>query len=345
MPRLVGYPKPMPRTESQARVPRFVLPMQAKTAAAPPPGNWLYEIKLDGFRALALLGAAGTKLVSRNAKDFAARFPEIVRALQIFPVRDTILDGEVVALEADGRSSFSLLGNRDEVKGRRAPLVYYVFDVLRIDGRDVMHLPLTERKQLLAAVFASGVDPQIRFSDSISSNAPALLAEARRLGLEGLIGKKADSVYENGRRSGAWIKLKLLAEQEFVIGGYTDPEGGRSQLGALILGVHSNGALQYVGKAGSGYTEKTLRALGEALAPLARTSCPFVNLPEPARRGVAVGMTRSEMARCHWVEPKLVCQVRFTEWTRDEHLRHPVFLGLRPDKAAADVVRENRDRE
>ena len=330
----------MPRTKSQACIPSFAEPMMARTATAIPAGSWLYEIKLDGFRALALLGATATRLMSRNEKDFAARFPEIVAALEKFPLRDSVLDGEVVALAADGRSSFQLLGNRDEEPGRRAPLVYYVFDVLRLAGRDVTHLPLGARKQLLGTVFTRGLDPQIRFSDSISSDGTALLAEAHRLGLEGIIGKKADSTYEIGARSGAWIKLKLLREQEFVIGGYTEPEGSRTQLGALVLGVHVAGRLHYVGKAGSGYTDNTLRELGTALMPRIRSTCPFVNLPERVTRGRSGGMTRAAMTRCHWVEPELVCQVRFTEWTRDAHLRHPVFLGLRPDKAPADVVRE-----
>lgn len=321
------------------RIPAFVAPMTAKTALVPPAGEWQYEIKLDGFRALALLGEGRQKLVSRNQNDFADRFPEIVEALASFPVRDTILDGEVVALAPDGRSSFQLLGDRDQ-DGGRAPLVYYVFDVLRWNGTDVTHLPLGDRKQLLAAAFEVGVDPQLRFSDSLSSDAPALLAEVRRLGLEGLMGKRVGSLYEVGRRSDSWVKLKVVTEQELVIGGFTDPEGGRTAFGALVVGTFVDGELHHAGSVGSGFSEKTLHQIASLLEPLVRTSCPFVDLPEPAGKGRVRRMTRSEMARCHWVEPLLVCQVRFSEWTREGHLRHPVFLGLRPDKAATDVVRE-----
>ncbi len=330
----------MTTRKSPAGLPPFVAPMQAKTADGIPAGEWLYEIKLDGFRALALLGAARSKLVSRNDNDFAARFPEIVTALESFPIRDSVLDGEIVALDPQGRSSFRLLGDREGGEAGRAPLIYYVFDLLRLAGNDVTHLPLTERKQLLAALFATPIDPQLRFSDSISSDGPALLAEAQRLGLEGLIGKKPDSLYEIGRRSGAWVKLKLLREQEFVIGGYTEPEGGRSHLGALLLGVYAEGKLRYCGSVGSGFTEKMLSQLGTTLGALAREPCPFANLPEKSTGSRAARMTRAAMTRCHWVEPRLVCQVRFTEWTRDSHLRHPVFLGLRPDKRATAVIRE-----
>lgn len=315
--------------------------MTAKLALTPPAGHWLYEVKLDGFRALALLGGGTrTRLMSRTEKDFVDRFPEIVAALESFPIRDTILDGEVVALDAEGRSSFTLLGDRT-ADGKPAPLVYYVFDVIRWDGHDLTGFALEDRKQLLAAAFAKlQVDPQIRFSDSISSDGNALMREIEKLGLEGLIGKRAGSRYEIGRRSDAWIKLKLQNEQEFVIGGYTDPEGSRSALGAVIVGFYEDGKLLHAGSVGSGFNERTLHELGALLGPLARKTCPFGNLPEPVRKGRVPRMTRTEMARCHWVEPRLVCQVRFTVWTRDVHLRNPVFLGLRPDKEPRDVVRE-----
>lgn len=322
-----------------AGTPRFVVPMTAKLALEPPAGDWLYEIKLDGFRALALLGAS-TRLVSRNEKDFVERFPEIVDALTRFPVRDTVLDGEVVALDANGRSSFTLLGDRS-ADGGHAPLLFYVFDVLRWDGHDVTAVPLEGRKELLRLAFEKlRVDPCIRFSDSISSDGHALLRHAEALGLEGLIGKRIGSRYEIGRRSDAWIKLKLQQQQELVIGGYSDPEGSRTGFGALLVGFYQDGALLHAGSVGSGFDENTLRALSQELFARARPTCPFSNLPEPARKGRVPRMTRAEMTRCHWVEPELVCQVRFTAWTRDDHLRNPVFLGLRPDKRATDVVRE-----
>ena len=333
-------PRPVAKgARGRGTLPAFVAPITARTALGVPTGTYRYEIKLDGFRALGLLGEQGqVELVSRNEVDFATRFPEIVEALASFPVRDAILDGEVVALAPDGRSSFALLGDRAR-DGGRAPLVFYVFDVLRWQGTDVTHLPLEDRKRLLAAAFALGVDPRIRFSDSLSTDAAVLLAEARRLGLEGLVGKRAGSVYETGRRSDAWIKLKLVAEQELVIGGYTEPERGRSTLGALVVGTYADGKLYHAGSVGSGFGDDMLRELGRLLTPLAQDACPFADLPAPPDGGPR-RMTRSEMARCHWVEPRLVCQVRFTAWTPDGHLRHPVFLGLRPDKNALEVVRE-----
>ena len=310
--------------------------MMAKSATAAPAGEWLYEIKLDGFRALALLGPRDSKLVSRSDHDFAERFPEIVAALAAFPVRDSILDGEVVALAPDGRSSFELLGAR----ATKAPLVYYVFDVLRLAGRDVTHLPLEDRKLLVASALAQQSSPCIRFCDSISSDASTLLAHAKTLGLEGLIGKRSGSRYEVGKRTGAWIKLKLITEQDFVIGGFTRPEGSRAHLGALLVGSYVGGALHFVAAVGSGYTERSLAELGEALRELADSECPFGNLPEKSTRGRTSRMTRAEMSRCHWVRPDLVCQVRFTAWTADGHLRQPVFLGLRADQDPRAVIRE-----
>lgn len=328
------------RTRSRAALPTFAEPMKARLVDAPPPGEWLYEIKLDGFRALALLGGTETKLVSRNGNDFADRFPEVVAALESFEPRDTILDGEVVALEPDGRSSFGLLADRD---GNDAPRVFYVFDVLRYAGRDVTDLPIEERKELLAAHRTT--EGIVRLSEALDAPYARLIAEARRLGLEGLIGKKKGSRYEVGKRTGTWVKLKIVNEQELVIGGYTDPTGSRTEIGALLVGTYEGGELRYAGKVGSGYTAKTLRELGAKLGAIQRKTCPFADLPETPKRGThATRMTKSEMAKMHWVSPTLVAQVRFTEWTRDGHLRHPVFLGLRPDKDPKDVIRETPER-
>lgn len=322
----------MPRTS----LPSFVEPMKARLVERPPPGGWLYEVKHDGFRAIALLGPMETKLLSRNGNDFASRFPEVVQALQSFAPRDTILDGEIVALTPEGRSSFGLLADRD---GNDAPRVFYVFDVLRLAGRDVTKLPIEERKQLLGACMRRG--GIVRFSEALDQPYALLSVEARKLGLEGLIGKRKGSAYEIGKRTGTWVKLKFVNEQELVIGGFTDPTGSRAELGALLVGTYDGDQLRYAGKVGSGYTGRTLRELGPKLRALSRKTCPFADLPETSKRGThGTRMSKVEMQKIHWVKPDLVAQVRFTEWTRDGHLRHPVYLGLRPDKNPKKVVRE-----
>ena len=322
-----------------ASIPEFVEPMKARLAAhAPTAGDWLYEIKFDGFRALALRGSDEARLLSRNNKDLGAKFPDILAAVAELGVTDAILDGEIVALDENGISSFQLL-QAYELGEERPPLYFYAFDLLRLEGRDLRDLPLTERKARLEKLIPSppGV---IRYSAALGEEAAPLLKRARDLGLEGLIGKQRDSTYESGRRSGAWVKLKLLREQEFVIGGYTDPEGSRDYFGALLVGVYRDRKLIFSGKVGTGFNHALLRALHARLAKIGRDRCPFANLPEPRSSGRGKSLTATEMKRCHWVDPRLVCQVKFSEWTRDHHLRQPVFLGLREDKEAREVVRE-----
>lgn len=322
-----------------APVPDFVEPMKAKLVAHPPAaGDWIYEIKFDGFRALALRGSDESRLISRNQKDLGAKFPDVLAAISGLEVGDAILDGEIVALDAEGRSSFQLL-QQYEMGRQKPPLFYYAFDLLRLNGEDLRALPVIERKKRLEAIRPKG-DGVIRASASLGGKAKPLLGHARRLGLEGLIGKRKDSPYESGARSGAWIKLKLRREQEFVIGGYTDPEGSRKFLGALLVGVHQKGKLVFCGKVGTGFSHAILRDLHARLKKIAARDCPFSDLPEPRGRRWGQAITRAEMARCHWVDPALVCQIRFGEWTQDHHLRQPVYLGLREDKDAREVGRE-----
>lgn len=331
---------PKPGASSAAAKVRlaFIPPMTAKLLEAPPPGEWLYEIKFDGYRALALKSGDAVQLLSRNENDLSDKFPEIVESVAELKADAAVLDGEIVALDQDGRSSFQLLQAR-ELGQERPPTYYYAFDLLHLDGRDWKARPVEERKAALGALLkkAPGV---VRFSASLGSDAGKLLAEVRKMGLEGLIGKQAGSHYEPGRRSGRWIKLKLTREQEFVIGGYTDPEGSRAHFGALLVGFFERDKFRFAGKVGTGFNDALLRKLFERFQPLARASCPFVNLPEQRAGRYGAGVTRAEMKRCHWIEPKLVGQVRFSEWTRDGKLRQPVFLGLREDKDARDVVRE-----
>ena len=276
--------------------------------------GWIFERKLDGIRCLAFCGGAGVQLRSRNDLDLNRRFPAIVEVLAQQP--RCVLDGEVVAFSGS-RTSFQRLGER----GRE--VFFYVFDVLEAEGRDVRELPLMERKALLRRL----VKPHgpIRLTSYRREHGAAFYEEACRRGWEGLIAKRADSPYI-GKRSRDWLKWKCDMAQEVVVGGYTEPKGSRIELGALLVGVWEDGSLRYAGKVGTGFTRDTLRDLARRLAPLRRGDSPFADSPR--------------FRSATWVEPELVAQVGFTEWTRDGRLRHPRFLGLREDKEARDVVRE-----
>jgi bifunctional non-homologous end joining protein LigD len=330
------------RAVKAAELPAFVEPMKAKAVTTPPSGDWIYEIKFDGWRAIALKGGSQARLLSRNKIDFGAKFPEIMESVADLDAQDAVLDGEIVALDEKGRSSFQLLQAYD-MGQKRPSIFFYAFDILYLDGRDLKNLPLVERKSKLQKLLTNppGV---IRYSAGLGNDAERILEQIGQLGLEGLIGKREDSVYEPGRRSGSWIKLKLVLEQEFVIGGYTDPEGARESLGSIIVGFYKDGKLIFAGKVGTGFSAALLRNLHSKFKKIARETCPFANLPVLRGNKWGQEITASEMKRCHWVEPRMVCQVRFSEWTRDDRLRQPVFLGLREDKDATEVVREKAAR-
>ncbi len=319
----------------------FIEPMKAKFVKSPPRGQWLYEIKFDGFRALALKSGDGVRLLSRNEKDFGGKFPEVLEGIAQLEVQDVMLDGEIVALDTNGRFSFQLLQASD-LGQERPPIFFYAFDLLQLNGKDLRDRPVTTRKAALAKLLKKppGV---LRFSPALSGEVSVLLKHAQRLGVEGLIGKRKDSVYEAGRRSGAWIKLKLLREQEMVIGGYSNPSGTRNHFGALLVGYYERKQLKFAGKVGSGFDEVLLKRLHGQFQKLLIPKCPFENLPEKKKGRYGQGVTPAEMKRCHWLKPELVGQIKFSEWTRDAKLRHPVFLGLREDKKAADVAREEAD--
>jgi len=327
-----------PASRGKAAALRFIEPMKARLVETVPAGEWIYEIKFDGYRALALKQGGEVELLSRNKKPFNEKFPHVVEALSKLDVGDAIIDGEIVALDEKGRSSFQLL-QAFELNEKKPPLFFYVFDLVRLNGKDLKSRPLAERKSLLRKLIKNeqGV---IRFSTSLEGEVKAILAQVRRLGLEGLIGKRPDSTYEAGQRSGAWIKLKIHQEQEFVIGGYTPPGGSRRYLGALVVGFFEKGELTFAGKVGTGFNDKLLRELHTEFAPLVTGQCPFANLPEKKGSRYGQALTPGEMKKCHWLKPKLVCQIKFAEWTRDAKLRQPVFLGLREDKDASEVVRE-----
>jgi bifunctional non-homologous end joining protein LigD len=318
---------------------KFIAPMKAKFVKLPPDGNDReIEIKFDGYWARAFKKGNDIQLLSRNEKDFNEKFPAIVDAVHELKTKEAEIDGEIVALNEKGISKFQLL-QAYELGEKRPPLFFYAFDLLRSNGKDLTRLPLSERKAQLKKILGNE-SSLIRYSASLGDDAKRLLKLAKRTGLEGLVCKRKDSVYEAGERSGAWVKLKFHKEQEFVIGGFTNPEGGRQHLGALLLGVYNQGKLKFCGKVGTGFDVKLLKSLNSQFQGIARDECPFSNLPEKRSGRFGEGITAAEMKSCHWVKPQMVCQIKFTEWTRDEKLRQPVFLGLREDKDASEVVHE-----
>ena len=306
-------------------LPAWVAPQLATLVAAAPPGDeWLHEVKLDGYRILARIARGRARLLTRNRQDWTHHFPAVAGAAAALPVKEALLDGEVVALDEAGVSSFQAL--QEGAEGRS--LAYVVFDLLFLDGRDLRARPLLERKKALARLLR-GRRGRIRYAEHVLGSGPQEYERACRNGLEGIVSKRASAAYTAGRGQ-TWLKVKCVARQEFVIGGYTDPGGARAELGSLLLGVHDRaGRLLYAGRVGTGFTQAALADLGARLRRLARRTSPFApEGPRPPARAA------------HWVEPVLVGEVAFTEWTRDGLLRHPVFEGLREDKPAAQVVRE-----
>ena len=295
-----------------------------------PRGTWFFERKLDGFRSLAFRNGARTRLLSRNRNDLGIKFPEVVEALNAQPVRDFVIDGEIVAMQ--GRHiSFQFLQQRlkpvsigpADRNGIR--LAYYVFDLLYVNGHDVRSLPLRDRKRLLKK--AISFDGPVRYTPHRTGSARAAFEAACSKGWEGIIAKRSEDRYISGRTA-SWLKLKCETRQEFIIGGYTDPQRSRIAFGALLIGYFDRGALKFAGKVGTGFDTQTLTMLGQRLKSLSAEERPFVPDPALPRRGV------------HWVKPKLIAEVEFSQWTRDDKLRHPRYLGLRPDKKPSQVVRE-----
>jgi len=306
----------------KSALPERIFPMLAVPAAEPfDREGWLFEVKWDGYRAVAEVDGRSVRLYSRRGLSLAERFPSVVAALRDFG-HQVVLDGEVVALDDEGRAQFQLLQNYAEGAGH---LVYYVFDLLFLDGCDLRDRPLRERKELLRQVLPGR--PGLRYSDHLQRQGIAFFNAVRQLEVEGIIAKDGASAYVEGR-SFAWRKIKHRRRQEAVIGGFTAPRGGRSGFGALLLGVYQEGRLIYVGHVGSGFSDKALSALHRTLLALATPASPFAARP-PSAMPVA------------WVRPELVCEVEFAEWTGDGLMRHPVFLGLRDDKSPQEVTRED----
>jgi bifunctional non-homologous end joining protein LigD len=285
--------------------------------------GWIVERKLDGYRCLAFRDGGPVALESRNRLSLNERYPEIAAALEDAPSRRFVVDGEVVGLSG-GRSSFEALQRRGH--DRRVRIAFYVFDMLWLDGEDLRERPLRERKAALRHALRFGAGTVRWTPYRRAHEGERLLAEACRKGWEGLIAKRADSPYA-GKRSRDWLKWKCSAEQELVIGGYTAPQGSRQGFGALLVGYYEGDVLRYAGKVGTGFDARELATLKKRMDALERSGSPFGAGDPPARATT-------------WLEPELVAQVAFTEWTRDGSLRHPRYLGLRDDKPAREVVRE-----
>lgn len=307
--------------------------MTATLVQSLPEGSqWLYEAKLDGYRALVIKHDESVRVISRNEKDLTANYPGIVRAAAKVRASSAILDGEVVALDANGRPSFQALQHRSAHPSHS--IAYYAFDLLELDGRDLTREPLQSRRTLLPAVLkGSG----LLLSMELEGSATDVVSAVSQLGLEGVIAKRRDSRYDAGQRSGAWVKVKLDQQQEFVVGGYRPgPQG----IDALLVGFYDGTKLKFAGKVRAGFTPHLRREVFAAIAPLQVVKCPFSDLPHTKAHRWGGGVTAEEMKEFTWVKPTVVVQIRFVEWTADAHLRHAAFVGLRSDKRAGEVRRE-----
>ena len=313
----------------KAAFPKPFTPQLATLVDEVPAGeDWIHELKYDGYRLVAMVQNGRARLITRNGNDWTDKFPAVRDALAKLPARSAVLDGELVVLTERGTTSFQALQNVLS-SGRGGDLVFYAFDLPYLEGMDLRPASLLDRKEALRGLLSAdgGV---IRFSDHIRGAGGEFYRQACGMGLEGIISKRADSRYVH-KRNNDWLKVKCLLRQEFVIGGYTEPRGSRSHFGALLLGVHDEqGNLVYAGKVGTGFDESRLRDVYARLQALERDDSPFINHGRKRR-----------LAGVHWIDPKLVCEIAFTEWTEEGILRHPVFQGLREDKNPNDVVRED----
>jgi bifunctional non-homologous end joining protein LigD len=293
--------------------------------------DWTYEVKLDGYRAIGVKTSREAILYSRNGKNFNKRFPQIADALHDLQA-ETVIDGEVVALDESGRPDFHGLQHFQATASR---IRYFVFDLLVFEGRDLTKLPLIERRKALATVKLRS--QWIRISEQFNISAADMLAAVRQQQLEGVVAKRKDSRYEPGKRSGSWAKMRINRGQEFVIGGFTP---GLHGLDSIIVGYYRGKDLVYVARTRNGFVPATRRRVYEKLKPLVIDECPFVNLPETGRARWGEILDTEKMKKCVWVQPKLVAVVEFLEWTEGDRLRHSKFVALRDDKNASDVRRE-----
>ncbi len=346
-PKAPARPKAAPRRQSgdhkkldalpKARA-EFVEPMLLlRTERLPEQASWLYELKLDGYRAIAARTKGAFHLWSRNENDFGTRYPTIAAALSALPT-ETVVDGEIVALDEAGKPSFNALQNYGS---SRTELVYYLFDVPILMGHDLRDLPLEQRRAHLENSVLPLLREPIRASPTLEGSLTELIRAVKEQGLEGLVAKRRDSRYEAGQRSGAWQKMRVNEGQEFVIGGYTL---GGSTFDALVFGYYDGPRLIYVARTRNGFTPALREQLMRKFRPIETAKCPFANLPEKRSGRWGQGLTAAKMQECRWLKPVLVGQFEFREWTPDDHLRHSKFVALRDDKRVKDVVREKVER-
>lgn len=308
--------------------PEFIPPQLPRLVTAPmeEDGRWVHEMKFDGYRIQAHLKNGICSFYTRNALNWSNAFPHLLHGVEQLDVTNAIFDGEIVALDEEGKSHFQRLQNSLKSKQDNG-LMYYIFDILYLNGKDLRDLPLSERKSILKDVLKTA-PKNVVMSEHFETSAADFFAVSCEHQLEGIISKQADAPYSSGRND-LWVKVKCSARQEFVIGGWTDPQGGRTDIGALLLGVYENGRLRYAGRVGTGFDRETLKSLKKTLKPLELKETPF-DLNSP----------KGKNADTHWVEPVKVCEVTFAQWTSDGILRQPVFEGMREDKPAKDIIME-----
>jgi len=308
----------------EADIPQQIKPMLATLIEEPfDRKEWIFEIKWDGYRAIADISRKKIRLYSRNGVSFNDRFYPIVESLESVP-GEYVLDGEVVVVDEEGRASFQQLQNY--MRSGVGKLIYYVFDILFVNHCDLRSLPLIRRKEILRQILPEDI-PNVKYVEHVEEHGSAFFHAAVEKGIEGIIAKERNSTYQTGKRSQDWQKIKILNRQEAVIGGFTEPRGSRKHLGAVILGVYDQDKLTYIGHTGGGYGDQDLKQLRTRLEPFEIKNSPFEETPKPN-------------AKVHWVEPKIVCEVSFSGWTKDGVMRQPILLGLRDDKSAREVVRE-----
>ena len=298
----------------------FVPPMDCKAVESlPQDHDWQYEIKFDGYRAIALKQRGEVVLFSRRGNSFTDAYPEIVSALHELRVKSFILDGEIVALDEQGRHSFSLLQKRTS----KQPVVhFYAFDLLHLEGKDLVKLPLRRRREQLQESFSNAHDP-LRISPLLTGSMGHIAKRIREFEFEGIVAKRLDSPYQTGEEPGTWLKLKLQRSEDFIIGGYIPGAHGVDQ---LVVGIQKDGRFLYVESVKNGFVPTTRRLVREAIEKLVIAECPFNNLPEKKGR---FAMDREKMRKVRWVKPKIRCEVAFNEWTENGHLRHSRFVRLR----------------
>jgi DNA ligase D-like protein (predicted ligase) len=320
----------MPKKSAQTA--RFLECMECLPVPRVPEGpQWSFEFKLDGYRLEAVKSAGKITLYSRRQNVLNTKFPYIAAALKDLP-DETVIDGELVALASDGRPNFNLLQN---YRSAESHIIYYAFDVLTFKGRDLTQLPLSERREVLRSILPT--NEHLGISIAVQKTAQEMIALVREQGIEGIVAKRTDSIYQPGKRNGSWTKHRISLGQEFVVGGYVPSNLG---VDSLVVGFYRGSDLMYAGRVRAGFVPATRRQVYEQIKHLKSDRCPFANLPEKAAGRWGEGLTAEKMKKCVWLKLEAVAQIEFLEWTGGDHLRHTKFIALRDDKEPRTVVRE-----